>query len=58
MTFESGSRLERIEATVFSKSGLKSIEIRGIVTFIDGSVFLGTPVEEDAREEELNAQNR
>jgi hypothetical protein len=39
MTFVSGSRLERIEESAFDRSGLKSIEIPGSVTFIDGSAF-------------------
>jgi hypothetical protein len=41
VTFESGSRLERIKEYAFRWSGLKSIEIPGSVTFIDGSVFAG-----------------
>jgi hypothetical protein len=39
VTFESGSRLERIEELAFSGSGLRSIEIPGSVSFIDGSAF-------------------
>jgi hypothetical protein len=72
--FESGSRLERIEESAFSGSGLRSIEITGSVTFIDSSAFLATPMarevkeeaveeeknkaEEEAGKEALNAQNR
>jgi hypothetical protein len=41
VTFESGSRLERIEECAFHGSGLKSIEIPGSVTFIDDSAPLG-----------------
>jgi hypothetical protein len=37
--FESGSRLERIEASAFQWSGLKSIEIPGNVIVVDGSPF-------------------
>jgi hypothetical protein len=44
VTFESGSRLERIEESAFCESGLKSIEIPPGVTFIDPSAFLATPV--------------
>jgi hypothetical protein len=39
VTFESGSRLERIEESAFQWSGLKSIEIPLNVAFIDGSAF-------------------
>jgi hypothetical protein len=39
VTFESGSRLERIEECVCFGSGLKSIAIPCSVTFIDGSAF-------------------
>jgi hypothetical protein len=41
VTFESGSRLERIEESAFQVSGLRSIEIPGSVAFIDGSAFTG-----------------
>jgi hypothetical protein len=41
VTFESGSRLERIEESAFSFGGLKSIEIPASVSFIDGSAFAG-----------------
>jgi hypothetical protein len=40
VTFESGSRLERIEENAFYGSGLKSIEIPGSVTFLSGSAFV------------------
>jgi hypothetical protein len=39
--FERGSRLERIEDSAFSGSGLTSIVIPAGVTFIDGSAFVG-----------------
>jgi hypothetical protein len=69
VTFESGSRLERIEESAFHVSGLKSIEIPGSISFIDDFAFLETPMgkeEEEAREveeqqvrqEALNAQFR
>jgi hypothetical protein len=41
VTFESGSRLERIERWAFYKSGLKSIEIPGGVTVIEYRAFGG-----------------
>jgi hypothetical protein len=41
VTFESGSRLDRIEEYAFFSSELKSIQIPGMVTSIDGSAFAG-----------------
>jgi hypothetical protein len=46
VTFESDSRLERIEESAFRQSGLKSIEIPTSVTFIGDCAFLATPVDE------------
>jgi uncharacterized protein YuzB (UPF0349 family) len=41
ITFESNSRLRRIESFAFSSSSIKSIEIPRSVQFIDGSAFAG-----------------
>jgi hypothetical protein len=41
VTFESFSRLERIEESAFYRSGLKSIVVPGSVTFVDGSALAG-----------------
>jgi hypothetical protein len=58
VTFESGSRLERIGESAFSLSRLASIEIPASVTFIGRYAFLGTPVAEDKAREATNARNR
>jgi hypothetical protein len=42
--FENGSRLERIDESVFSYSGLKSIEIPLNVSFIHELAFAGIAV--------------
>jgi hypothetical protein len=41
VSFENDSRLDRIEDSAFRDSGLKSITIPPLVTFIDGSAFVG-----------------
>jgi hypothetical protein len=44
VTFESGSRLERIEESAFARSSSKSIRLPPSVTFIGRSAFVDTSV--------------
>jgi hypothetical protein len=44
MSFESNSRLTRIESSAFSYSSLQSIVIPRNVQFIDGSAFCNVPL--------------
>jgi hypothetical protein len=60
MTFESDSRLERIEEYAFYESGLKSIKIPSSLVVFDKSIFCGckslesVTFESDSRLEPLN----